>query len=353
MCTAFQLQAKDSSVVIGRTMEYPVAVPWELLVVPAGQAGRSAAPDGEGKAWTVSHGHVGIGIGQGTLFGGKIEVPEQPSVTDGVNQAGLYAGLLNLPSYTRYQSTDGVSAEDLIAPADLASFVLSTCSNVSEVKAAVESVVVWPQPTLIGVMPMHLVVYDRQGDGAVVEYVDGERAFHANPVGVVTNGPPFDWHLANLRNYVNLTANDVPPIALEGFELSQVGAGSGMLGLPGDFTPPSRFIRAAALRSAAFAAEDSGSAAVAALHILGSFDIPKGVVREKSPAGLAADTTEFGDYTGWSTVSELGADVAYTIRTYDDPTPRRLRLAEAGLDRGSVSRKSLVGRRPLPVLEPV
>ncbi len=79
--------------------------------------------------------------------------------------------------------------------------------------------------------------------GAVPED-DGTLKVYDNPIGVITNSPPFDWHIANLHNYINLTAFNAPPLKLAGVEFSQFGQGSGLLGLPGDGTPPSRFVRA-------------------------------------------------------------------------------------------------------------
>ena len=69
------------------------------------------------------------------------------------------------------------------------------------------------------VLPIHLVLYDADGDAAVVEWVGGERHVHENPVGICTNAPPFDWHVTNLRNYVNLSATNVSPVALDGLSV--------------------------------------------------------------------------------------------------------------------------------------
>jgi Linear amide C-N hydrolases, choloylglycine hydrolase family len=68
---------------------------------------------------------------------------------------------------------------------------------------------------------------------------DGASLRRFNPLGVFTNSPPFDWHMTNLRNYVNFSVTNVPPVKLGSIKLEPFGQGSGMLGLPGDFTPPS------------------------------------------------------------------------------------------------------------------
>jgi choloylglycine hydrolase len=350
MCTSFRLTASDHTVVIGRTMEYGIVLPWDLLVVPRGTTVASAAPDGAGATWTGTYGYVGTAIGAGTVLG-HLPIDALTSVTDGVNERGLYAGVLYLPSYAEYEPTDGVASDRLLDPADLASYALATCATVAEVVAAVEQLTVWARPTPpIGVPPLHLVVHDRDGKSAVIEWVGGTRRVFDNDLGVCTNSPPFDWHLANLRNYVNLTANDVPDRVLGDQKFAPMGQGSGMLGLPGDPTPPSRFVRATAFVETIVASPDGPSATRAALHILNNFDIPKGFVRDSSAEGLSG-TDGAGDYTAWSTVSELGDSPAYTIRTYDDPTPRRLALNDVSLAPGPVRRVSLDADAPLPTFE--
>jgi choloylglycine hydrolase len=181
-------------------------------------------------------------------------------------------------------------------------------------------------------LPIHLVLHDRSGAAAVIEWVGGERTVHENPVGVATNSPPFQWHLTNLRNYVNLRAVNVDALELDGLTLSAIGEGSGLLGLPGDWTPPSRFVRATAIAQATQEIDDADQAVGAALHIANAFDIPKGVVRD--PHG--------GDFTAWISIADL-ANGRYVLRTYEDPTPRSLSLGDLDLSAGAPVLKA-----PLP-----
>ncbi len=81
--------------------------------------------------------------------------------------------------------------------------------------------------------PVHYVVYDASGKSIVIEYFDGKLHIFDNPLGVVTNSPSFDWHMTNLRNYVNFSLDNVPPVKLgSGVMLQPLGQGTGMLGLP-------------------------------------------------------------------------------------------------------------------------
>jgi choloylglycine hydrolase len=156
-----------------------------------------------------------------------------------------------------------VPAGELVSPDVVASLVLAGAGSVREAIDVVSNVTVWNrvEDMLGSVLPIHLVLYDADGDAAVVEWVGGERHVHENPVGVCTNAPPFDWHVTNLRNYVNLSATNVSPLDLEGVAITGLGQGTGLLGLPGDWTPPSRFVRATAIAHATLPAEgaDAGT----------------------------------------------------------------------------------------------
>jgi choloylglycine hydrolase len=295
-------------------MEFATDLGWRLLVIPRGTELTGTAPDGPGHSFSTDHGFVGLGaLGR-------------PSATDGINDAGLYAALLYLPGYAEYQQADGVPASELVSPDEVASLALAGAGSVREAIDVVSDVTVWNRvEDLLGsVLPIHLVLFDAGGDAAVVEWVGGERHVHENPIGVCTNAPPFDWHVTNLRNYVNLSATNVPPLDLGGLSIKGLGEGTGLLGLPGDWTPPSRFVRATAIAHAALPVDSADAGMLAALHVANAFDIPKGVVR--SPEG--------GDFTAWSSVIDL-AGGRYALRSYDDPTPRILALNDLDLSAGA------------------
>jgi choloylglycine hydrolase len=122
--------------------------------------------------------------------------------------------------------------------------------------------------------PGHFVVHDSTGASVVIEPVDKTLKIYDNPLGVMANSPTFDWHVTNLRNYVNLTTTNVPPIEMSGIKLSQFGQGSGMRGIPGDFTPPSRFVRAVAFSQSAEKLATAEETVPQVFHIMNAFDIP-------------------------------------------------------------------------------
>ena len=95
--------------------------------------------------------------------------------------------------------------------------------------------------------------------------------------GVLTNSPGFEWQLTNLNNYINLFPGGVAPHALSNLTLTAFGAGSGFLGLPGDVTPPSRFVRIGFYKATAPQQPTGFETVLQCFHILNNFDIPIGI----------------------------------------------------------------------------
>jgi choloylglycine hydrolase len=172
--------------------------------------------------------------------------------------------------------------------------------------------------------PAHYVVHDATGKSIAVEYTDGKLNIYDNPLGVMTNSPAFDWHMTNLRNYVNFSLTDLPPVQVGSVKLVPFGQGSGMLGLPGDFTPPSRFVRAVAFSQSVLPSQTGYEAILQAFHILNDFDIPKGAARGR-------DKDEHGnivaDYTLWTSAIDLKAKRFY-FRSFENSQIRMVDLTK-------------------------
>jgi choloylglycine hydrolase len=156
----------------------------------------------------------------------------------------------------------------------------------------------------------------------VIEPLNKGLKIYDNPLGVVTNSPTFDWHMTNLRNYINLSATNVPPVDMGGITLAQLGQGSGLRGLPGDFTPPSRFVRAVAFSQSAVPSDTAQQAVLQAFHILNNFDIPYGAVRQVDSGQMHAEATV------WTSASDL-KNLRWYFRTYDDQSIRSIDLMKA------------------------
>jgi choloylglycine hydrolase len=246
------------------------------------------------------------------------------AIVDGINEAGLYVGLFYFPGYASYSDATKDNTARAMAPHEYANWLLGNFATVDEVKANFDKVVLVPVvvEAIEEVAPVHFVVHDRSGKSVVIEPLNKSLKIYDNPLGVVTNSPTFDWHMTNLRNYVNLTATNVPPIDLGGVKLAQFGQGSGLRGLPGDFTPPSRFVRAVAFSQSAIRSNTAAQAVLQAFHILNNFDIPYGAVREVDNGQMHAEATT------WTSASDL-KNLRWYFRTYDDQSIRSVDLAKA------------------------
>jgi Penicillin V acylase and related amidases len=122
---------------------------------------------------------------------------------------------------------------------------------------------------------------------------------HDNFAHVLTNAPSYDWHLLNTRNYLNLATMGVTSRPVGNADVTALGQGGGSLGLPADYTPPSRFVRAAFLRHYIEQPADAGEAVQAIGHILNTVDIPLGIAQTKDGDQVVSD------YTQWVAIKDL------------------------------------------------
>ena len=149
----------------------------------------------------------------------------------------------------------------------------------------------------------HLDVYKRQRQ-IVLEIINEKPIFHENKLGVLTNSPSFDWQMTNLNNYVNLIPGMAPSQQLDGVALTSFGNGSGFLGIPGDITPPSRFVRAAFYQATAPRQETGQQTVIQCFQILNNFEIPIGneFAPDQTPVDIPS-ATQWTSATDMTTVS--------------------------------------------------
>jgi choloylglycine hydrolase len=140
--------------------------------------------------------------------------------------------------------------------------------------------------------------------------------------GVITNSPTFDWMTTYLNNFINLSPVNVTQKKLNGMTLHQFGQGSGMVGLPGDFSPPSRFVRMVALTQGAVPLQGAAAGLSLAITIINNIDIPKGASRQ-----VSGKQTEM-DITQWVSLSDLHGK-RYYFRTYDNKNWRYVDVTKA------------------------
>jgi choloylglycine hydrolase len=318
-CTGIRLQAADGSIVYARTMEFGIELHSKVLIIPRQFALQGTTNSGRpGLEWKSKYALVGLN-GEGLTL-----------IADGVNEAGLAAGIFLFPGYAQFQDVSANDEGKSIAPWEVVTWALTNFATIDEVRQGLAEIKVgnvefaaWK-----AVPPVHFAIHDASGKSLVVEYVSGKLNLYDNPIGVITNSPEFSWHLTNLRNYLNLSPTNVLTSTVDGERLSPLGQGSGMYGLPGDFTPPSRFVRATALSRSATAGGTGQEAVQQAFHVLDSFDIPLGAVRPS-----ADDTVR--DYTQWTSASDT-KNRSFYFHSHDNRRIRRVDLMQADLDAANV-----------------
>ena len=299
-CTGITLKSKDGATVAARTIEWAESVMnCMYVIVPKNQELQSLTPSGmDGVKFKSKYGFVGLAVEQ------------KEFMVEGMNEKGLSAGLFYFPNYGKYQPFEASKKDECLADFQVVSYALSQCSTVDEVKEALQEV------RIINIDPRSSTVHWRftepSGKQIVLEIVNEVMHFYDNPLGVLTNSPGIEWHWTNLNNYINLQPGNAPEHAFGPLEMKNFGHGSGMLGLPGDFTPPSRFVRAAFFQLTAPQQADAQGSVFLAFHILNNFDIPTGT---ELPWGKAS--TDLPSSTQFTVASDTHNHMIYYRTMYN------------------------------------
>ncbi len=309
-CTGLRLKAKDGSAVHGRTFEFGLKVDTTVVLIPQGHSFFGLTPKGNGLPYRSKYAAVGT-----ICF-------DHLAIMDGMNEQGLSVGTFYFPGYAQYVPTTSDNQSRSLSPIDFPNWVLTQFGTLDEVKANLGHVFI--APTVISQWgpapaPFHYIVYDKSGKSIVIEPLNGKLVVFDNPLGVLTNSPSFDWHMTNLRNFIDLSPKNASSVKLDNVVLTPFGQGSGMVGLPGDFTPPSRFLRAVIFSTTALLPKDTDEGVFQAFHLLNQFDIPMGAVRQDGKGVVYADYT-------LATVVHDPIKLKYYYRTYEDQTIRMVDL---------------------------
>ena len=312
MCTNFKHpKAADGTVCVGRTMEFPDVLPWQLGIVAADFAGRSESSS-NAKTWTATHGIVGMGAFKPNWLG------------DGMNTAGLSAHILYMPGHCTYQKPreDGTD----IGILEIVAYVLGTCATTAEAKAALATcnVVDFTPKEVPVALPLHLIVHDSDSCIVAEFHPEGMRVLD-NPLQIATNAPYLEWHLTNITNYLSLSPNNPAPLEVGGTTFAPAGQGQGFRGLPADENSSSRFVRLFANVHFATPPTDSKHAIMDTIRILHGFDLVPGTVME-----VVSPTTTMPLLTMWSTVSDLTGGT-YSYNSINDPLWYQIDLSTTDL----------------------
>lgn len=311
-CTGLFAKAEDGGVVYARSMEFTLPLKSSLLLLPRGTTCTAALPNGAtGATWKTKYGIVGM-----NAFGLQ-------SYIDGMNEKGLQMGLYWFAGYADYADFDPQKAATTITPWEIGKFVLGQCASVKEARELLQHInlVAFTSKELGTIPTAHFLLVDASGEAIAVEPVGKKLVIHDNPVGVFTNNPTFDWHLVNLNNYANLRPNQVAGSTLGKLKISPLGMGVGMRGLPGDITPPSRFVRAAFYLNSLYPLKTTSEALASVMRLHQTFFITKGIAHESTDGSGPAEVTQ------WEMYTDLKNHKLY-YRTYDNRTLRMVDTAK-------------------------
>ena len=259
MCTAATYKTRDFY--FGRTLDYEFSYGETIVIVPRNYR-------------FVFRNEKTIG-NHYAIIGTAHVAEDYPLFYEAANEKGLAIAGLNFVGNAHY--FEPVEGRDNIAQFELIPWILSQCADVSEARALIERINLTNTPfsDRLPVAQLHWIIADKDGAITVESVRDGIKIYD-NPVGVLTNNPPFDLQMFQLNNYMGLTNGSPANTFAPGLELQRYSRGMGAIGLPGDLSSQSRFVRVAFTKMNSLSGEGERESVSQFFHILGSVDQQRG-----------------------------------------------------------------------------
>lgn len=200
-----------------------------------------------------------------------------PLYYDATNEAGLSMAGLNFPEYADYKPA--AIKKDNIAPFEFIPWILGQCATIAEAKELLSKVNLLEEPfhNDLPLTPLHWMIADRNSS-IVIESVKDNLHIYNNPVGVLTNSPSFDMQLFHLNNYLHLTRYVPQNLFASGLDLKKYSNGMGAIGMPGDWSSQSRFVKASFVKMNSVCGTSEAESVSQFFHILSSVEHPRGCV---------------------------------------------------------------------------
>lgn len=291
MCTAATYKTKDFY--FGRTLDYEFSYGEEIAITP--------------RNFQLSFQDMGMMDSHYAMIGMAHIIENYPLYYDAVNEKGLCMAGLNFEGNACYCAKD--EEKDNVAQYEFIPWILSQCADVDEAKALIAKINLWDRPfnEQLPLAQLHWIISDKHGS-ITVESVKEGIFIYDNPVGVLTNNPPFPFQMFQLNNYMRLSTDNPGNHFSDELDLQAYSRGMGALGLPGDLSSASRFVRVAFTKLNSLSEEDEKASVSQFFHILGSVDQQRGCCH------LGEDQYEISIYT-----SCCNADKGiYYYKTYDN-----------------------------------
>lgn len=310
MCTSLTYQLENGSNALARTMDFSFVLDPDMYLIPRNYMWSSQV---DGTQYKTKYAFTGLAR--------KLE--ENIVLADGINERGLACAVLYFPGYAVYADKAQANRMNL-APHEVLFSLLANCKDTEDVKDIVKHLNIVSSPvSLLGIVPpFHWIVTDKKNNTIVIEPLADGISIVDNRVGVMSNSPDFNWHLTNVRSYIGLRPYQNKSVEVDGVTFSPFGQASGTVGLPGDYTPPSRFLRVLFGKTTINRVKTEAEAVTAIFHLLNSVNIPKGsVVKDDSSV----------DYTQHSSCM-FCESCTYYFKTYDNSQISKVALLSEDLD---------------------
>lgn len=315
MCTAATYRTRDFY--FGRTLDYEDSYGEEVTVTPRGYPFRFKAGGAPDRHYAmIGMAHVAEGC---------------PLYYEAVNEKGLGMAGLNFVGNAAYHRPD--PDKDNVPAYEFIPWVLSRCATAAEARGLLGRVNLTGERfnAMLPVAQLHWIIADREGAVVVESVKEGLRVYD-NPAGVLTNNPPFDQQLFNLNNYMALSPCQPKNAFSDKLDLSCYSRGMGALGLPGDLSSQSRFVRAAFVRLNSRSGDSEGESVSQFFHILNSVDQQRGCC-EVAPGAF--------EYTIYTSCCNADKGIYY-YTTYDNHQITAVDMHRTDLDGASLARYPLV-----------
>lgn len=304
MCTSLIYQNKEKDNFLARTMDFAFNLDAEPIFLPKGYALRSEIDS------TILYKTKYAFLGGGSKL-------DEYLFADGVNEKGISICALYFSDYAKYCNSTKESAINL-APHEIVTWVLGNIGSISELKEDIKNLnIVSVKNNLLNiVIPLHWIVADKTGESIIVEITEKGVSIYDNKVRVMTNSPDYTWHLANLNHYSFLSNKIKSPNSFYNYKPIVGELGNGAVGLPGDYTSESRFIRTVFNDEFTELGNDTMSSVNGLFHTLFSVTIPKGV---------KVNTDGTSDYTQYTSIIDI-THLDYYMTTYENISPLKVSL---------------------------
>ena len=259
MCTAATYKTKDFY--FGRTLDYEFSYGDEVTITPRNY------PFHFIEKGNINNHYAIIGMAH--------VIEDYPLYYDAINEKGLGMAGLNFVGNAYYK--DSVEGKDNITQFEFIPWILSQCSTVNEARGLINKINLLNIPfnDKLPLAELHWIISD-SFESITVESVKEGIKIYDNPVGVLTNNPTFDKQLFNLNNYMYLSTKSPENNFSKELNLEKYSRGMGAIGLPGDLSSQSRFIRVAFVKMNSISSEDENKSVSQFFHILNSVDQQRG-----------------------------------------------------------------------------